>query len=124
MSLSKIALTRPAIRSASTSTQATKAAGDISSVFPSLRPDYKPEALPPHFQELKSKLYQQNETALKRSWDRLLVSLEEEVGKIRKQGSDVSIFLVPLWWGGDSNGVLDNSFCPILRCGLGKAFWR
>lgn len=95
MSLSRIALTRPAVRSASTSTtQATKAAGDISSVFPSLRPDYKPEPLPPRFQELKSSLFKKNETALKRSWDRLLVSLEEEVGKIRKQGSDVGCLLL------------------------------
>ena len=90
MPLPRIALTRPAVRSASTSAaQATKAAGDISSVFPSLRPDYKPEELPPRFQELKLRLFRQNESALRRSWDRLLVSLEEEVGKIRKEGSNV-----------------------------------
>lgn len=92
MSLSRIALTRPAIRSASTSAQATKAAGDISSVFPSLRPDYKPEVLPPRFQELKLSLFRKNESALKRSWERLLVSLEEEVGEIRKYGNDVCFF--------------------------------
>lgn len=98
MSLSRVALTRPAVRSASTSSTqaATKAAGDISSVFPSLRPGYKPEELPPRFQELKSNLFRKNESALKRSWERLLVSLEEEVGKIRKYGSDVCVFLFGL----------------------------
>jgi len=34
-------------------------------------------------------LFQKNEEALKQSWKRLLRSLEEEVEKIRKRGSDV-----------------------------------
>jgi hypothetical protein len=91
MSLPRVALTRSVVRRASTSssTQARKAAGDISSVFPSLRPDYKPEELPPRFQELKLGFFRRNESALRRSWDRLLVSLEEEVGRIRKEGSNV-----------------------------------
>ncbi|KAL4808685.1 hypothetical protein BDV18DRAFT_167693 [Aspergillus unguis] len=93
MSLSKF-LTRSTARAASTSTatsasQVTKAAGDISSVFPSLRPDYKPEPLPPRFQELKEKLFRENEDALKRSWERLLSSLEDEVQKIKAKGSDI-----------------------------------
>ncbi|KAJ5083264.1 Protein of unknown function DUF1479 [Penicillium angulare] len=79
------------VRAASTSaaTQTTKAAGDISSVFPSLRPDYQPEPLPPRFQELKEQLFKKNEKALKESWKRLLPSLENEVEKIRSQGSDI-----------------------------------
>lgn len=97
MSLSKF-LTRSSARAASTSTsgsaaQVTKAAGDISSVFPSLRPDYKPEPLPPRFQELKEKFFRENESALKRSWERLLPSLEGEVQKIKAKGSDVCIVI-------------------------------
>ncbi|KAL2846445.1 hypothetical protein BJY01DRAFT_234590 [Aspergillus pseudoustus] len=90
MSLPKI-LTRSSIRTASTSSSAqlTKAAGDISSVFPSLRKDYKPEPLPPRFKDLKERIFQENEQALKRSWERLLPSLEEEVQKIRSKGSDI-----------------------------------
>ena len=80
---------RAASTSTTTSSQMTKAAGDISSVFPSLRPDYKPEPLPPRFRDLKLQLFQKNEEALKQSWKRLLRSLEEEVEKIRKRGSDV-----------------------------------
>lgn len=90
MALSKL-LSR-SIRAASTSassSQMTKAAGDISSVFPSLRPDYKPEPLPPRFRDLKLELFQKNEEALKQSWKRLLPSLEEEVEKIRHRGPDV-----------------------------------
>lgn len=92
MSLSKL-LTRSTARAASTSTasQTTKAAGDISSVFPSLRPDYKPEPLPPRFKHLKEKFFRENEDALKKSWERLLPSLEEEVHKIKAKGSDVSL---------------------------------
>ena len=70
----------------------TKAAGDISSVFPSLRPDYKPEPLPPRFKDLKETLFQKNEKALKDSWERLLPSMEEEVQKIKAKGSDVCHF--------------------------------
>lgn len=92
MSLSKL-LARSSVRAASTSTasQTTKAAGDISSVFPSLRPDYKPEPLPPRFKDLKEKLFRENGDALKKSWERLLPSLEEEVHKIKAKGSDVSL---------------------------------
>lgn len=84
-------LTKTAARAASTSTtgQTTKAAGDISSVFPSLRPDYQPEPLPPRFKDLKTRFFEKNGEALKRSWKRLLPSLQEEVENIKSKGSDV-----------------------------------
>lgn len=91
MSASKL-VSRAAVRAASTPTitsNMTKAAGDISSVFPSLRPDYKPEPLPPRFKELKQKLFEKNEKALVQSWKRLLESLEKEVHEIKVKGSDV-----------------------------------
>ena len=88
-------LSKSAARRASTASSAsgmTKAAGDISSVFPSLRPDYKPEPLPPRFKDLKSSFFQKNEKALKDSWERLLPSMQEEVQKIKEKGSDVCFF--------------------------------
>ncbi|CEJ60460.1 Putative DUF1479 domain protein (AFU_orthologue; AFUA_5G09280) [Penicillium brasilianum] len=90
MTMSRL-LSKAAVRAASTSTatQTTKAAGDISSVFPSLRPDYQPEPLPPRFRDLKRSLFEKNEKALTESWRRLLPSLEEEVDKIRTKGSDI-----------------------------------
>jgi hypothetical protein len=88
MSMSKL-LSKSAVRAASTAAQTTKAAGDISSVFPSLRADYKPEPLPPRFAELKEKFFNKNKDALTRSWERLLPSLDTEVQKIKAQGSDV-----------------------------------
>lgn len=87
-------LSKSAVRAASTSTASspmTKAAGDISSVFPSLRPDYQPEPLPPRFKELKASLFERNRDALEQSWQRLLPSLEEEVQKIKAKGSDVCL---------------------------------
>jgi hypothetical protein len=90
MSVPKL-ITRSTARAASTSTSAqlTKAAGDISSVFPSLRPDYKPEPLPPRFKDLKERIFRRNGDALKKSWERLLPSLEEEVDKIKAKKSGV-----------------------------------
>ena len=90
MSLSRL-LAKPATRAASTSAavKTTKAAGDISSVFPSLRPDYQPEPLPPRFRDLKMKYFEGNEENLTRSWERLLPSLAEEVDRIRTIGSSV-----------------------------------
>lgn len=93
-------LTKAAARTASTSSasssQMTKAAGDISSVFPSLRPDYQPEPLPPRFKDLKAWLFERNQDALRASWKRLLPSLEEEVQKIKAKGSDVRFIGHPL----------------------------
>lgn len=84
-------LAKSAVRAASTSTSpaTTKAAGDISSVFPSLRPDYQPEPLPPRFKDLKVQYFDKNKDALTQSWRRLLPSMEEEVDKIKSKGSDV-----------------------------------
>jgi hypothetical protein len=83
-------LSKSAVRAASTTaSQTTKAAGDISSVFPSLRPDYQPEPLPPRFRDLKMRFFEKNQKALQQSWKRLLPSLEEEVEKIKSKGSDV-----------------------------------
>lgn len=91
MTMSRL-LSKSATRAASTASQSqTKTAGDISSVFPSLRPDYKPEPLPPRFQDLKWDLFKKNEKAIRQSWERLLPSLEEEVKKIKAKGSDVSM---------------------------------
>ncbi|EEP78914.1 conserved hypothetical protein [Uncinocarpus reesii 1704] len=75
------------LRNASTVPQATKFSGDISSVFPSLRPDYRPEALPVRFQELKEHLFQRNPDSLVRSWNRLLSSLKAEVNEIHASGN-------------------------------------
>ncbi|PYI18571.1 DUF1479-domain-containing protein [Aspergillus violaceofuscus CBS 115571] len=91
MTLSRL-IAKTTARAASTSTSAssmTKAAGDISSVFPSLRPDYKPEPLPSRFRDLKLQYFEKNEEALKQSWERLLSSLAEEVHKIKSKGSEV-----------------------------------
>lgn len=90
MTMSRL-LSKTAARAASTSTaaQTTKAAGDISSVFPSLRPDYEPEPLPSRFRDLKLQFWEKNEKALKDSWERLLPSMQEEVDKIKSKGSDV-----------------------------------
>lgn len=88
MAMSRL-LSKTVGRAASTSAQTTKAAGDISSVFPSLRPDYQPEPLPARFRDLKLQFWEKNEKALKDSWKRLLPSMQEEVEKIRSAGSDV-----------------------------------
>jgi hypothetical protein len=49
-----------------------------------------PEPLPPRFQALKKQLVKGREEALSASWSRLLVSLREEIKKIKALGSDVS----------------------------------
>jgi hypothetical protein len=78
------------VRNASTATTtSTKAAGDISSVFPSLS-GKAPDPLPPRFQALKAQLSAGREKELTDSWFRLLDSLREEVEKIKALGSKVS----------------------------------
>jgi hypothetical protein len=78
------------VRNVSTATTtSTKAAGDISSVFPSLS-GKAPEPLPPRFQALKTQLSTGREKDLTDSWFRLLKSLQKEVDKIKALGSDVS----------------------------------
>ncbi|EAS31204.3 uncharacterized protein CIMG_06683 [Coccidioides immitis RS] len=89
MALARISRFLPLRRAASTAAQPTKAAGDISSVFPSLRPDYKPEALDVRFQELKQNLFEQNPQPLMQSWSRLLSSLQNEIVEIRANGNKV-----------------------------------
>ncbi|RAO68294.1 uncharacterized protein BHQ10_004306 [Talaromyces amestolkiae] len=76
------------VRNVSTATTpTTKAAGDISSVFPSLS-GKAAEPLPPRFQALKSQLSAGREKDLTESWWRLLDSLRDEVKKIKALGSD------------------------------------
>lgn len=66
-----------------------KAAGDISSVFPSLKPDNATSPLPPRFADLKRRLIQGHEDRLQDSWYRLLADLREETEVIRALGSAV-----------------------------------
>lgn len=65
-----------------------KAAGDISSVFPSLS-GTKNQPLPPRFAELKARLIRGNEEQLIRSWQRLLESLQGETETIKVSGSGI-----------------------------------
>jgi hypothetical protein len=88
-------LVRRATTMAAATSEVVKPAGDISSVFPSLRPDYKPEPLPSRFQDLKKSFFVKNEDPLKDSWVRLLRSLEQEVALIKERGTDVSKFGAP-----------------------------
>ena len=71
----------------STSTHSPKAAGDISSVFPSLKADAASTPLPPRFTDLKKRLIQGHEDRLRESWHRLLGDLREETDVIRELGS-------------------------------------
>lgn len=103
-------ISKSAVRAASTSAQTTKAAGDISSVFPSLRPDYKPEPLPARFQELKARIFEKNKDAITKSWDRLLPSLDEEVQKIKAMGSDVCAYVTRITEQKTDPEILDHPF--------------
>ncbi|KAF2651396.1 DUF1479 domain protein [Lophiostoma macrostomum CBS 122681] len=76
------------VRRIATAPVTSKAAGDISSVFPSLS-GKSPEALPPRFRALKKQLVKGKEDALSASWERLLVSLQEEIKKIKTLGSKI-----------------------------------
>ncbi|KAI5310906.1 hypothetical protein KEM55_002373 [Ascosphaera atra] len=80
-------LRRRGLRYASTET--TKAAGDISSVFPSLQPGYKPKPLPPRFADLKKELFAKNSDAISRSYSRLLQNLKNETNELKRLGTDV-----------------------------------
>lgn len=72
----------------STSTHPSKAAGDISSVFPSLSGVDSPP-LPPRFADLKRRLIQGHEDRVRDSWHRLLADLRKEVDLIEALGSKV-----------------------------------
>ena len=76
-------------RAASTTTQTTRPAGDISSVFPSLS-GKKANPLPLQFADLKLHYLKQNHDAIRESWIRLLASLREEIEVIKAEGSSVS----------------------------------
>ncbi|GLA53892.1 hypothetical protein AnigIFM63604_011196 [Aspergillus niger] len=75
-------------RGLATTSQAPRKEGDISSVFVSLS-GAKEKALPPRFADQKKRLIAGREEAVKKSWDRLLHRLREEVRTIERMGSDV-----------------------------------
>lgn len=77
------------LASPSSVTHPSKAAGDISSVFPSLKPGAVSPPLPARFAELKSRLIQGHENRLQDSWRRLLADLREETDTIKALGSAV-----------------------------------
>ncbi|KAK9345106.1 hypothetical protein V1522DRAFT_382931 [Lipomyces starkeyi] len=66
----------------------TKAAGDISSVFPSLSGIDVPP-LPQRYADLQNSLVFGKERWIVREWTRLLDSLETEIQKIRARGSEI-----------------------------------
>lgn len=71
-----------------TSAHASKPAGDISSVFPSLSGAQSPP-LPPRFTDLKRRLIQGHEDRVRESWHRLLGDLRQEIDVIKALGSKV-----------------------------------
>ena len=82
-------------RAVSKPTHTTKPTGDISNVFPSLS-GKKADPLPQRFSQLKKERIGGREAALKRSWDRLLVSLRHEVEEINANGNTVRSIMVHL----------------------------
>ncbi|KAK9246404.1 hypothetical protein V1506DRAFT_535461 [Lipomyces tetrasporus] len=66
----------------------TKAAGDISAVFPSLLGIEVPP-LPGRFADLQHRLILGNENRIVNAWARLLASLKTEIAEIKARGSDV-----------------------------------
>ena len=72
-----------------TASTLTKDAGDISSVFPSLS-GKAADPLPARFSDLKKRLIKGNEDAVQASWQRLLISLREEIEEIKKSNNAVS----------------------------------
>lgn len=72
----------------STSAHPSKAAGDISSVFPSLSGIDSPP-LPTRFADLKRRLIQGHEDRVRDSWHRLLADLRKEIDVIKALGSKV-----------------------------------
>lgn len=91
---------------------------DISAVFPSLS-GKTPEPLPARFRDLKLHHIRGKEDDLKKSWDRLLASLKDEIEEVKSKGSEVSMvlvksFLLPLSMRGDTD-------CRVLRHRLGPS---
>jgi len=84
-------LTVNVIRSVTTQSSTSsspKAAGDISSVFPSLS-GVVSEPLPARFADLKARLIHGHEDRVRASWERLLSDLQEETEIIRALGPSV-----------------------------------
>ncbi len=84
-------LTANVIRSVTTQSSTSsspKAAGDISSVFPSLS-GVVSEPLPARFADLKARLIHGHEDRVRASWERLLSDLQEETEIIRALGPSV-----------------------------------
>ena len=71
-----------------TSAYPSKAAGDISSVFPSLSGVDSPP-LPRRFADVKRRLIQGREDRVRDSWHRLLVALRKDIEIIKALGSRV-----------------------------------
>lgn len=65
-----------------------KAAGDISSVFPSLS-GVAPTPLPPRFAALKNRFLKGRENELQAAWERLVIELRKEIDEVRGLGSKV-----------------------------------
>ena len=78
----------PPQRLAAPATHEAKAAGNISSVFPSLSGKESPP-LAPRFADLKRHLIQGHEEQVQESWHRLLADLRQETGVIRDAGSSI-----------------------------------
>ena len=79
---------RRCLATPASSSHPAKAAGDISSVFPSLSGSEAPP-LPPRFVDLKRRLIQGHEDRLQDSWHRLLAELRQETELIRATGSSI-----------------------------------
>jgi hypothetical protein len=81
-------LSKQAYRLLATSSEVPRKQGDISSVFVSL--SGKGEAtLSQRFADQKRRLIAGREDRVKRSWDRLLCKLRDEVRSIEQEGSSV-----------------------------------
>lgn len=86
----RIASTRNVRGLASLSNHAisTKPSGDISSIFPSLS-GVQSAPLPPRFADVKSRLINGHEDAIRESWVRLLSDLQKETEIIRAASSAI-----------------------------------
>lgn len=65
-----------------------KPTGDISSIFPSLS-GVQSAPLPPRFADVKSRLINGHEDAIRESWVRLLSDLQKETEIVRAAGSGI-----------------------------------
>lgn len=74
--------------SSSNSAISKKPSGDISSIFPSLS-GVQSAPLPPRFANVKSRLINGHEDAIRESWIRLLSDLQKESEIIRAAGSAI-----------------------------------